>query len=483
MTAQEEPGLEDKCVCDDCVGDAYLKQMIRDNGDSGICFYCQEQGPAVTIGVLADTIDRAFEEHYFQTSTEPEGMEYAMLRDPDIDYEWEREGEEALWVITEAAEIDETIAEDIRQILEERHDDFDQAAMGVECPFSEDSHYARKSVDDGEFPYLWKRFESDLKTKSRFFSRSAKATLDQIFRGIHGVTATDGRQAVVDAGPGTSIDHLFRTRVFPKDAEKLNEALAYPWKHLGTPPAEFARAGRMNASGIAVFYGARDQKTAIAEVRPPVGSKVLVAQFNLLRTVRLLDPSALTSINAEGSIFDPSTILTMQRACFLEALSCTMSRAIMPHEEESEYLPTQAIAEYLATECSLDGMIFPSVQAGTGAANVVLFHHAARIQEVQLPRGTEVSADLDVGNPDDPMPEYTVFERLPTEPAKSDKPDSRIPPLSDLLDPFEDDYHSSYDNRQNTLQVALDSIEVHLIGSVRFQSQSFPISRVRLPRD
>jgi hypothetical protein len=32
----------------------------------------------------------------------------------------------------------------------------------------------------------------------------------------------------------------------------------------------------MNARGISVFYGANNQKAAIAEVRPPVGSQIAV---------------------------------------------------------------------------------------------------------------------------------------------------------------------------------------------------------------
>jgi len=35
----------------------------------------------------------------------------------------------------------------------------------------------------------------------------------------------------------------------------------------------------MNAGGIAVFYAATAPKVALAEVRPPVGSKVLIGRF------------------------------------------------------------------------------------------------------------------------------------------------------------------------------------------------------------
>jgi len=62
---------------------------------------------------------------------------------------------------------------------------------------------------------------------------------------------------------------------------------------IGPPPPARAMAGRMNARGIAVFYGALDAATAVAEVRPPSGSKVLVGRFEILRTSRRRVLSAL----------------------------------------------------------------------------------------------------------------------------------------------------------------------------------------------
>ncbi|MGO8405374.1 RES family NAD+ phosphorylase [Rhizobium ruizarguesonis] len=47
----------------------------------------------------------------------------------------------------------------------------------------------------------------------------------------------------------------------------------------------------------------------------------------------------------------------------------------MPDDQEFDYLPTQAVADFLATETvtPLDGIIFPSVQVAGGKQNVVLF--------------------------------------------------------------------------------------------------------------
>lgn len=55
---------------------------------------------------------------------------------------------------------------------------------------------------------------------------------------------------------------------------------AVPFEHrseLWSPPAEKARAGRLNAAGQPVFYCATDARTAILEVRPLPGQTVTVA--------------------------------------------------------------------------------------------------------------------------------------------------------------------------------------------------------------
>ena len=57
----------------------------------------------------------------------------------------------------------------------------------------------------------------------------------------------------------------------------------------------------MNARGISVFYGAVDIKTALSEVRPPVGSRVAVAQFEIIRPIKLLDVRVLEEVSVAGS--------------------------------------------------------------------------------------------------------------------------------------------------------------------------------------
>jgi hypothetical protein len=466
----------DNRICSGCVGERYLKQLIRTDGTQELCSYCNDENLTLSIQEVADLVEHAFDDHYQQTPTEPDGFEYAMSRDPELDYSWERDGESAMWAILNAADVSEEVAEDIRSLLEDRHYDHESATMGEECPFSVDSQYAEKDAGHGEFPMLWRDFESELKTRARFFSSSAQSILDQIFAGVSDLQTSEGAPVVAPAGPETSIPTLYRARVFAGEDDRLKEALKAPWKHLGTPPADAASAGRMNARGIAVFYGARDADTALSEVRPPVGSKVALARFDILRPLRLLDLSALESVAAGGSIFDPGTIGRMQWGNFLQKLSHMMARAVMPHEEASEYLPTQAIADYLANEIQLDGIIFPSVQTGQESSNVVLFHHAARVEEVILPEGTEVDAYLETTDSDDTHPDYRVWEKLPA-PSPGDEPRAH---------PFHwghfglRRFDEPLDTRVPALRIDHKSIQIHHVTAVAFTAVAHPVHRHRL---
>ena len=105
----------------------------------------------------------------------------------------------------------------------------------------------------------------------------------------------------------------------------------------------------------------------------------MVGRFTLLRPLRLLDVEALKSVFIRGSIFDGAYIRKLEQAKFLGRLSDRITRPVMPSDEPSDYLVTQAIADYLASEVRLDGIVYPSAQAGGERKNVVLFNHAARV--------------------------------------------------------------------------------------------------------
>ena len=465
-------------VCFKCVTESYLKAHILDTGNQSTCSYCTVDRPCIQTEELAEMIERAFREHYERTSDTPEAWEYAMLSDRDLDYEWQRDGELAEWAIAEAAGLDEEIAKDLQQILEERHADFELQAMGEECPFSEDSHYQRAALGAGDFYSKWHNFQNDLKTAARFFSPNAQSILDEIFEGIRDLKTSGDSPVIVKVGPTTEITKLYRARVFANEREQLKEALEHPWNHLGSPPSSIAKAGRMNARGISVFYGALEEHTALTEVRPPVGSKVTVAQFKITRSLHLLDLSALQMINTQGSIFDPESIKLQERGNFLSILSQLLSRAVMPHEEAIEYLPTQAVAEYLASHVHLDGILYPSIQEDGDAMNVVLFHHASRVAEDKLPKGSTIDSQLTTEDSDGVHDDYRIWVTPPKEP--TDKQDTMLSSPWELALTNLDEICGNYDHREVSLRINNDSIQVHHIRKVSITADAHAVVRHQL---
>ena len=464
---------ENRLLCSECVGEAYLRSEIQRTGRDGVCFYCRTEGKTFSLGEMADHIESALDQHFYRTATEPNGLEWLMIKEGDLD--WERKGESIVDVIQSNAKIEVNIAEEIQRVLHDRHYDFELAQMVEEQPFEEDAHYDRREVDDTESQASWFNFERGLKTEARFFSRTAEWTLQSILQGIGGHKTRDDRPVVIEAGPHTSINGIYRARVFQSD-ERLEQALKRPDKEIGPPPSKVALAGRMNPHGISVFYGATDPKIALAEVRPPVGSRVVVGRFELVRPARLLDLEALRMLNVEGSIFDRGYLGRLEKAKFLEWLSRRITLPIMPDDEPYDYLPTQAIADFLATNADplLHGILYPSVQGSEGQSNIVLFHKAARVQPLDIPTGTEISARLYDETKDGVEVSYWVSEQIPPPSPRSEPESHDFPFLSEPLDEPLD-----IDSRECSLRLDVSSLEVHHVTGIEFRSESYTVHRHR----
>jgi hypothetical protein len=467
---EEDSEAQENRICAACIGEAFLKEQVERTGEEAMCSYCEQDGKTISIGELADEMESALEDHFCRTSDQPDHFEEMMMRDDESSYQWERHGDPVGYVIADAAHVDEEPAEDVRQALYERHEDFDAAAAGDENPFDEEAHDTDKDPEDHELRASWSYLERSLKAETRFFNREAEATLSSVFEGLTQHVTRDGKSVIVDAGPGNELSSLFRARVF-RSWDKLQQALGRPDLGLGPPPAEVAIAGRMNARGISVFYAATEPDIAIAEVRPPVGSRVAVARFDLVRLVRLLDVEALRSILVRGSVFDPSYIRGLEKAKFLERLSNRIIIPVLPEDEPADYLITQAIADYLSglVTPAIDGIIFRSVQSTGAGVNVVLFHKSSAVRLLDIPEGTEIIARLEGWDDDEPVPDYYVWENLPAQ--QDDGAGDEPHPLFAIP--------SDKDIREATLQVDPTSLKVHHIRGAAYTTDEFDVKRHR----
>ena len=470
MDTDQELETEDKHLCSACIGETYLQGEVCRDGVGATCHYCGQEGLCTTIGDLADTFSRVIEDHYSLTPSELSAYDYAMAKEGLGD--WERRGDYLASVIGEAADIDEVPAEDIGSVLDDRYGDPDAYQIGEESRYGPDAQYEMRKLEPFELRAGWEFFERSIKQETRFFNQSAEAMFEELFHGLSDLQTDSGARVVITVGPGGEINALYRARVFQSDVA-LEKAIARPDREVGPPPSQAASAGRMNARGIAAFYGATLPRVALAEVRPPVGSRVVIGRFDLIQPVNLLDVEALRTIIVPGSIFDPGYKAQLEKALFLEQLSHRITMPVMPDDEVFDYLVTQAIADYLASKASpcINGIIYPSVQSNAGGSNVVLFHASAKVEELDLPLGTRVTGHTDFYSEDGPESDYYVWEEVPKQ--KAAVSEKNFP----FMRLFNDD--ADRDSRTPTLRLDTSSVKVLKVRGVSFDAEEHGVTRYR----
>ena len=224
-----------------------------------------------------------------------------------------------------------------------------------------------------------------------------------------------------------------------------------------TPASEFPDMSLhyLNARGIAAFYGATSADIAIAEVRPPVGSQVVVASFENIRRLKLLDIEALSSI-VETSPFDPMYGEKSGKERFISSLGDKISAPVMPDDESIDYLVTQAVADYLSSMLKprIDGIMYRSTQIDVeekGKKNVFLFYKSARISYKGISK--KIRASYDYGEDI-----YTIS--LSEKTIKT-----HAPPNAD-----------GKDRRMSKLRLDISNLVTHHVNSVVFDSPGDKVS-------
>ena len=67
-------------LCWSCVGETFLSDQIRKQGQVATCSFCSEKHEALPLEQVADIFELAFNSHYRRTRTGPINLEEAMYR-------------------------------------------------------------------------------------------------------------------------------------------------------------------------------------------------------------------------------------------------------------------------------------------------------------------------------------------------------------------------------------------------------------------
>lgn len=472
---------DERYVCHDCIGDQFLADEVRGSGTDAHCFHCGDSRVAWSLVDLASRIAEVLRDH-FNLSTDD--YQYGITESGSFD--WITTGDVIDEAIGEIAGIDLDIASAVVEYLNEstRRDVIKYGATNF---YDTEAYYEEREAEDQGFHHTWRAFCDEIKSRARFFSVTAEDMLDDIFGNLDSLETRGGETVVRHVDSNVEDRSVWRARK-AESQEELKGILKAPASEIGPPPTEYAGDGRMNAKGISVFYGAFDQATCVAEIRPPVGSYVAMGRFELVRDVRLLDMDLLANVHDWGSHFDPDYAEHKARAAFLKFLVDEISRPILPGDEAFEYLPTQAVAEYLANRVNprLDGIIFRSSQTGSAGRNLVLFNHASFVDQsgIACESDKEIT-DISIPSGDWDERDDTIFIR---EKEASPSSGDTAPELESSVD-VPSMPGIALENSQSpqinsgaapTLKLDSESVTVSRISAVKYAEEQFNIIRAEM---
>lgn len=161
-----------------------------------------------------------------------------------------------------------------------------------------------------------------------------------------------------------------------RDDGRVEEPIPYSRERM-KPNAESARGGRANAPGIPVLYLAGELNTAIAEVRPWIGSAVSIAEFKTTRKLRTLDLTPgfekrfFPGFSPKEGEFMPVDAADKERAVWM-AIDNAFSRPVSLDDHPTAYIPTQILSEMFRRE-GIEALVYRSKLSENGH-NVVLFN-------------------------------------------------------------------------------------------------------------
>jgi hypothetical protein len=371
-------------LCPNCFNDSGLKRRIIDIRPQFPNEKCQLHPnlKGVPVKAIAEIVDAVFRVNYDFASQSYNGEEGESL-------------EEIILDLTGAIDYDVARAV-VDQLIE---DDFYWPPDGEEAFYDEDAKYERSEFALTKHSKLWDDFRTTILHEQRFFNAAAKDLLAEIFDSIHLLRSYYLVGPVYIIKPGGEQSGFYRARVANEESmrQRIIKDIA---GELGPPPARGRRAGRMNPAGISTFYGAFDLETCIAELRPSVGSYVMGAKFTITEPLCVLDTTLFQSPPKDINIFSLDHIRRSAQWRFMCRFMTEIGQPISPTDEHLDYIPTQAVAEYLlhhhkfsvaGEPRKIEAIIYRSAQNPEGR-NIAILGEAAKVGLLGQDRPPEIES-------------------------------------------------------------------------------------------
>jgi len=328
--------------CPNCFNHEFLKDFITASQEkNGKCTFCNSSNvPLIHPQILSDYFQPIFD--LYQSSTTGNNLVNNLQEDWQI-FRSDLTEKKKIRLLSFIS--DETVA--VNTLFESRY------------------------IHESSFLSSWEEFRQELQHENRFFPKKAIDT-ERIKELIDYLILDENRNP----------QFVYRSRI-------NRDVREYSIDEMGKPPNDKAPDGRANPKGISYFYGASDEKTAIAETRPYKSEIISVGKFQLKKAVKFIDlRSPILSISPFELDDDGLILLHKDHMPFLKHLSQSLSIPILPYKKELEYLPTQYLCE-LIKDKGVDGIIFKS-SLGPGDNYVIFDDKVLTGKKVEYYRTDEI---------------------------------------------------------------------------------------------
>lgn len=345
--------FDEKRACKSCINDRYIYDSLKKYREISECSYCQQRRKTISVKEIVGEIEDGINTEYKQC-----GMEHYS---PDND-NYVVSTAELEWILYGEYSCRNDLFEDICSYIPkngwcERDNEYIGDKEDISAVYNKEwKTFCHMVKYETRYVFFnqWDEGEEDERAKNilEFISKAVKE-LELIKEVLPSIGFCRGRT------------HRTKEGAFSND------------KQLAAPPIGFAKANRMSAEGISIFYGANNIKTVLAEIYDGTEPYATIGQFKCKDKLCLLDLSRVLHMKSP-SLFDRKNRHKRRYIGFFKEF---VNMLISPVDNipAIEYVPTQILAEYFRHVynygCMFDGIIYPSAKNPHGKCYALFFNN------------------------------------------------------------------------------------------------------------
>lgn len=308
--------------CSECFSSNYLKDIINRNDAKGDCDFCNSVNVSIYNPEELSLTFQNILDLYILKSDAENFLETQIM----IDFQGKLFSEK----------VGKNVKSLLQSIIKDDYKDYEhlfEDKVILKCSNRLESGEITKPLQ-----ISWEKFAEEIKTTNRFHIQN---NLDLIkFQEL-----LNRYKKPIKKGK-----KFFRARISNIEGFEKSE--------MNNPPAEKAKAGRANPTGISYLYLADKTLTTLYEARASLFDYVTVGEFRAKEDIKV--------INLRGDTYDPIFLAEQEdiedfliHLPFIKTLEENLSKPRRRSDNELDYLPTQYLSEFIKS-IGYDGVEFQS---------------------------------------------------------------------------------------------------------------------------